>query len=143
MVEVDARLDKTGPGSIMDTRNIGKDGPYMCNLAVDDKCQRQGIATALVKECERQVQEWHNQDRQSMEQRLGGAQPPDAFFSSSPGTSHPLIISNSLCLKVRESNQAAVQLYTKLGYRSLRKETEEKSGETVVLMRKELSSVGR
>jgi ribosomal protein S18 acetylase RimI-like enzyme len=49
-------------------------------------------------------------------------------------------MSNSLSLKVRESNRAAIQLYTKLGYQPLLQETEKKTGEIVLVMRKQLSN---
>jgi ribosomal protein S18 acetylase RimI-like enzyme len=135
MVEVDARPS--------DTNNEERDtnGPYMCNLAVDDKCQRRGIASALVKECERQVQAWYEQNK---------TQPPfdisSATFMIAEGSNEILsnftaiaTMSNSLSLKVRESNRAAIQLYTKLGYQSLLQETEKKTGEIVLVMRKQFS----
>jgi ribosomal protein S18 acetylase RimI-like enzyme len=115
MVEVDAR-----PNSDRDT---AKDGPYMCNLAVDDQRQRMGIATALVRECEQQVRLWYEQDR-----RRGLCNESD----------EDLTVCNSLCLKVRESNRPAIELYAKLGYQTVSQEEEEKPGETILLMRKQL-----
>lgn len=110
VAEVDARLDG-GQGV------RGKNGPYMCNVAVDQKFQRNGIASALVQQCESQVHEWVRQSS-----------------SSSSST----VLSNSLYLKVRENNQAAVAMYDKLGYRSMRQEKEEKTDLTVLIMRKQL-----
>jgi ribosomal protein S18 acetylase RimI-like enzyme len=127
---------------------LGQDGPYICNLAVDEKYKRQGIATALVQECERQVQEWYNQDKAEEQAKL--LQEANKTYSdndiniinnknaTASSTTIPLIISNSLCLKVRESNKAAIQLYTKLGYQSIWQETEDKTEETLLLMRKQL-----
>ena len=56
--------------------------PYMCNLAVDKKWKRQGIAKALVKQCEEKAIEWgkgemylkvreRNQAATSMYQSIG------------------------------------------------------------------------
>jgi ribosomal protein S18 acetylase RimI-like enzyme len=111
VAEVDARLDG-GQGV------RGKNGPYMCNVAVDQKFQRKKIASALVQQCESQVHEWVRQSS-----------------SSSSST----VLSNSLYLKVRGNNQAAVAMYDKLGYRSMRQEKEEKTDLTVLIMRKQLS----
>jgi ribosomal protein S18 acetylase RimI-like enzyme len=104
MAEVDARMGLNGRG---------QNGPYMCNVAVEESCHRRGIASALVAECEAQVLEWY------LQPRVVG-------------------ISGSLYLKVRQSNIAAVQMYDKLGYHSIRQDTEERSGETVLVMSKEL-----
>jgi ribosomal protein S18 acetylase RimI-like enzyme len=109
MAEVDART--TGRSA------CGQDGPYMCNLAVDEARQRKGIASALVQYCELQVQQWHYE---TMEDDVE--------------------VANSLYLKVRETNQAAVSMYDKLGYRSYRQEKDNK-GTTVLVMRKELPKV--
>ncbi|KAL3903140.1 MAG: hypothetical protein SGILL_010557, partial [Bacillariaceae sp.] len=126
VVEVDARMD----GSDRSV-TVKDDGPYMCNLAVDDQSQRMGIASALVRECERQVAEWHNDDRQ---RRIRNGTDDD------PTT---IRVSKSLCLRVRESNVPAVQLYAKMGYQSMWQEPEKKTGETVLLMRKQLPAISK
>jgi ribosomal protein S18 acetylase RimI-like enzyme len=119
LAEVDVRPTKTRNYKAADKNSSGKketstsDGPYMCNLAVDDQCQRQGIASALIQQCERQVQDWYIQTEGN--------------------------ILCSLYLKVRASNQAAIQMYSKLDYMSFRQEDEKKSGETILVMRKELA----
>ena len=102
MVEVDARKE---------TKGRGQDGPYMCNLAVDEGHKRKGIASALVRDGEEKVQAWH---------------------SATDGN-----IPNSLYLKVRQSNEAAVLMYDQLGYRSYMQEADIK-GEVVLVMRKSL-----
>lgn len=165
MVEVDGRPNsnrtKTASASAtLETNTTARDddGPYMCNLAVDDQRQRLGIATALVAECERQVQEWHDATMQQQEQQQDPQ--PDDGQGSQPLILHVRVdddgmavgdvtissrkrVLNSLCLKVRASNEPAIQLYSKLGYRRASEEMEEKTGETVLLLRKELpSSVG-
>ena len=61
-----------------------KKRPYMCNLAIDESYQRQGVASALITQCETLAIE---------------------------------NIKNVMWLKVRASNNAAVKMYTKLGYR--------------------------
>lgn len=94
----------------------GTNGPYMCNIAVDGTYQRMGIASALVKQCEEQVREWVCNNSNSEN-----------------------ILSCSLYLKVRQSNNAAVSMYDKLGYRSIGQETEEKTKSVVLIMRKQLS----
>ncbi|KAL3902524.1 MAG: hypothetical protein SGARI_005795 [Bacillariaceae sp.] len=121
IVEVDARSDNSDRA-----KTVKDDGPYMCNLAIDDQCQRMGIASALVRECERQVSQWHQEDKQRRARNGKGDDPTT------------IQISHSLCLRVRASNTPAVQLYDKLGYRSMWQETEDKTGETVLLMRKQL-----
>jgi ribosomal protein S18 acetylase RimI-like enzyme len=126
MVEVDARTKRCST-----LRGTAKDGPYMCNLAVDDRYQRLGIATSLVVECERQVREWHEQDRQ---QRIQDGTVDDLTTMQ---------LSNSLYLKVRENNYPAVRLYSKLGYLSVWQETDEMTGEIILLMRKQLSEYDR
>jgi ribosomal protein S18 acetylase RimI-like enzyme len=99
----------------VDARNTpngrGQDGPYMCNLAVDFQHQRKGIASVLVHHVEQQVQAWNSYSE----------------------------VANSLHLKVRRSNQAAVIMYDKLGYRSYRQEKDDK-GEVVLVMRKSLDN---
>jgi ribosomal protein S18 acetylase RimI-like enzyme len=148
MVEVDARP------TINEERSVEVAGAYMCNLAVDEKCHRQGIASALVQECERQVLEWYEQYK---------SQPPPSsdvvdisaatFLIGQEGAlltnytavaaAATTLLSNSLSLKVRQSNKAAIQLYTKLGYQSLWQEEERKTGETVLVMRKQLSNISK
>jgi ribosomal protein S18 acetylase RimI-like enzyme len=105
LAEVDARL-----GGAAGSR--GQNGPYMCNLAVDEGCRRMGIASALVRQCEQQVQDWH--------------------------VSSDAKIANSLYLKVRLSNEVAIEMYgNKMGYKTFRLETDDKTGESVLVMRKE------
>ena len=82
-----------------------------CNLAVDEGHKRKGIASALVRDGEEKVQAWH---------------------SATDGN-----IPNSLYLKVRQSNKAAVLMYDQLGYRSYMQEADIK-GEVVLVMRKSL-----
>jgi ribosomal protein S18 acetylase RimI-like enzyme len=95
-----------------ETKGRGQNGqPYMCNLAVDEGHKRKGIASALVREGEEKVQAWH---------------------SATDGN-----IPNSLYLKVRQSNEAAVLMYDQLGYRSYMQEADTK-GEVVLVMRKSL-----
>lgn len=151
LVEVDARsADQVSKIDRSSSEMPGREGPYMCNLAVDQKFQQRGIATALVKECERQVEEWYRQDKQRWEQeqeqqqRLDDDGSKGTLKESDDSTiliaSSPLfgIISNSLCLKVRQSNVAAVRLYENMGYQSMWQEDEPKTGETLLLMRKQL-----
>jgi hypothetical protein len=107
--EVDART--TGRSA------RGQDGPYRCNLAVDEARQRKGIASALVQYCELQDQQWHCETLED-----------------------DVEVAKSLYLKVRETNQAAVSMYDKLGYRSYQQEKDNK-GTTVLVMRKELPKV--
>jgi ribosomal protein S18 acetylase RimI-like enzyme len=112
MAEVDGRMD------------VGRcqKGPYMCNVAVDPSFQRQGIASALVKECERQTHDWYREANAKWH--------PDANAAANAA--------NSLTLKVRESNPAAVAMYTKLGYHCIREEIEQPKGGTVLVLRKDL-----
>ena len=114
-----------------------------------------GIATSLVYECERQVKEWYADDvsrrREEDEGRING----DIIYNSkneminnivsnndnisTTKTKNPM--SNSVCLKVRESNVAAVQMYRKLGYVTVFEEIEDrKTNENILLMRKDLTS---
>jgi ribosomal protein S18 acetylase RimI-like enzyme len=88
-----------------------QDDPYMYNLAVDEGHKRKGIAKALIREVEEKVQAWH---------------------SATDGN-----IPNSIYLKVRQSNEAAVIMYDQLGYRSYMQEADRK-GEVVLVMRKSL-----
>jgi ribosomal protein S18 acetylase RimI-like enzyme len=94
------------------SKEMIKQSPYMCNVAVDEKYQRRGIASALIARCERQVEDWYVQ--------TGGQ------------------ISCSLYLRVRESNTAAVRMYSKLNYTSILQEKDKKTGEKLLVMRKEL-----
>ena len=111
LAEVDAR--KNGNGA------RGQEGPYMCNVAVDSTYKRKGIATALIRKCEEQVQIWSSVNINEM------------------------YLSRSLYLKVRNTNQAAVAMYDKLGYSSVMYETEQKSGELILLMRKTLPDISK
>ena len=111
MVELDARVPKTKDDKD-GIRTGSAVSPYMCNVAVDEKYQRRGIASALIARCERQVEEWYEQTRGK--------------------------ISCSLYLRVRESNVAAVSMYTKLNYTSITQEKDKKTGENLLVMRKEL-----
>ena len=88
------------------------DGPYLCNVSVDRKRLRQGIASRLVQECEQQVLEWN---------KMSGGNVP-----------------NSLYLKVRENNEAAIAMYDKFGYRTYMKEKDEKNDVDILVMRKKL-----
>ena len=113
MVELDARVPKTKDKKDKDDKSTGSAvSPYMCNVAVDEKHQRRGIASALIARCERQVEEWYEQTQGK--------------------------ISCSLYLRVRESNIAAVSMYTKLNYTSFTQEAGKKTGEKLLVMRKEL-----
>jgi len=101
IVELDARVTKNGRG---------QNGPYMCNLAVDEKYKRQGVATALVDVAEEQVTAWTREAD----------------------------IMNSLRLQVRRSNVAAIAMYERLGYQSYIQEKNEK-GEMILSMRRNLT----
>jgi len=142
MVEIDAR-DRGGR-----SQSYYQSGgsAYMCNLAVDRRRERNGIASALVHECEKKVQEWYsisNKDKRSSDDNdeLSGISSTDMSRNEEKknGIKIPTM-SNSICLKVRESNKEAVQLYMKLGYVTMLQEKEDKTNETVLLMRKKLSS---
>mmetsp|Transcript_6141 Transcript_6141/g.10915 ORF Transcript_6141/g.10915 Transcript_6141/m.10915 type:complete len:127 (-) Transcript_6141:264-644(-) len=43
----------------MSTNPLAPPRPYMCNLAIDTKWQRKGIATALIADCECRALDWH------------------------------------------------------------------------------------
>lgn len=106
-------------------------------------------------ECERQVKEWYADDesrrREEDEETINGG---DIIYNSkneminnivsndnisTTKTKNPM--SNSVCLKVRESNVAAVQMYRKLGYETVFEEIEDrKTNENILLMRKDLAS---
>ena len=70
------------------TKDLKRPTPYMCNLAIDKKWKRKGIATALIHECE----------------DIASKHPP------SEG------IENRLYLKVRTTNTAAIKMYEGQGY---------------------------
>ena len=131
LAEVDARINEKNAR--------GKNGPYMCNLAVDNSHKRKGIASALVKQCEFEVQQWHigstSYQQQQHQRELQDGSTQNKSNKSS-------IIPNSLSLKVRQSNDAAVSMYDKLGYRTFLQESEkDDKGETVFVMRKQLPSL--
>jgi ribosomal protein S18 acetylase RimI-like enzyme len=117
MVELDARTKSKNKGTTKNKdSNDGYDGPYMCNVAVDDGHLRKGIATALIRHCESQVQQWH---------------------VDSNGD-----IPCSVYLKVRSNNQAAIRMYSKLDYwcndGALPDEWDPKSGQAIYVMSKDL-----
>lgn len=131
MVELDARISRTSSQTEQNLQqsqptaipaNAECSGPYMCNLAVDPKCQRRGIATALIKKCEEMAHQWYCQTKKGTVDQSSR-------------------ISNSVLLKVTESNIAAVTMYDKLGYRSFAQEIHERTGDTVLVMRKQLNAV--
>ncbi|OEU07548.1 hypothetical protein FRACYDRAFT_271954 [Fragilariopsis cylindrus CCMP1102] len=109
----------------------------MCNLAVDIRHQRKGIATSLVYECERQVQEWYN--KYNNYNYIINNDDDDDENKNRNKENDTTSISNSVCLKVRESNMAAIQMYLKLGYLTVWQEKED-NGNTILVMRKQLSS---
>lgn len=82
--EVDARPLGAGSNKT-DPKRLNRS--YMYNLAVDKKWKRKGIATELIRECERFVSDMHE-----------------------------LCAENRLYLRVRSCNLAAIELYTSLGY---------------------------
>jgi ribosomal protein S18 acetylase RimI-like enzyme len=116
MVELDARKKGKNKGTTYSKSNDSNDGPYMCNVAVDDGHLRKGIATALIRQCEWQVQKWHVDSNGDIPCRL--------------------------YLKVRSNNQAAIRMYSKLNYwcndSELPDEWDPKSGQAVYVMRKDL-----
>ena len=129
LAEVDARVNEKNAR--------GQNGPYMCNLAVDGAHKRKGIATSLVKQCELEVQQWHAGSTSYNQQRQQAASSSNGMKGSTAK-----IIPNSLSLKVRQSNKAAIAMYDKLGYRTFLQESEQDDkGETVLVMRKQLPSL--
>jgi len=148
MIEIDAR--SRGERSSVFQQSGGS--PYMCNLAIDERHQRKGIATSLVYECERQVQEWHNKytnNNNDDDDDDDDNSYETIIINNSNNTEgikmnyckNNYKISNSVCLKVRESNKAAVQMYLKLGYLTVWQEKEvNNSAENILVMRKQLSS---
>ena len=135
MVEIDARERKRRSSSNLFQQSGGS--PYMCNLAVDIRHQRKGIATSLVYECERQVQEWYN--KYNNYNYIINNDDDDDENKNRNKENDTTSISNSVCLKVRESNMAAIQMYLKLGYLTVWQEKED-NGNTILVMRKQLSS---
>ena len=153
--------------------------PYMCNLVVDRHHQRQRIGTTLIHECERQVQDWYKDDADSLasssslldtttavttpttsiNSNTSDEQEADTdkkSISSSSVSTITTKMSNSICLKVRRSNIAAVQMYVKLGYLTVWEEQEKTKrmgigmnwnnnnnigDDTVLVMRKQLTSL--
>jgi ribosomal protein S18 acetylase RimI-like enzyme len=154
LVEVDARSQRE-PSSLPNS-SIKNDKneilPYMCNLAIDDKFQRRGIATALVQHCEEQVIQWYQQDlkvqqlRQQQQQRdsvddggaLGVTATTTNFRSQNDTNSLSFMIENSISLKVRTTNEAAIQLYERMGYQRIRQETDPNTNDKLLLMKKQL-----
>lgn len=151
LVEIDARGTTTERTSKVYKQSGGS--PYMCNLAVDEKQKRKGIATSLVYECERQVMEWHAEDERRRKKKDEETSDEDTVYNSKNEMINDIfgsgkigksktknIMRNSVCLKVRESNNAAVQMYSKLGYVTVFEEPEDRRpNEIILLMRKELS----
>ena len=150
LVEIDAR----GTTNERTKRVYEESGgsPYMCNLAVDEKQKRKGIATSLVYECERQVMEWYAEDEARRRKQTEETTNEDMVYNSKNEMINDIfgsgkmgnnkaknLMRNSVCLKVRESNNAAVQMYSKLGYVTVFEEPEDgKPNENILLMRKEL-----
>jgi len=65
----------------------------------------------------------------------------DIFSIGNDPKKNPNKLTNSICLKVRESNKAAVQMYTKLGYFTIFDQIEDKkTGENILLMQKNFPS---
>jgi ribosomal protein S18 acetylase RimI-like enzyme len=158
VVEIDARGTMGERTSKVYEKSGGS--PYMCNLAVDERHLRKGIATSLVYECERQVREWYSEEESKKQKKDEGSninndliynsknEMINDIFSSNSNDRRKAknIMSNGICLKVRESNQAAVRMYQKLGYTTIFEEIEgpsinSKTAENILLMRKELSSL--
>uniref|UniRef100_A0A7S4AL51 N-acetyltransferase domain-containing protein n=1 Tax=Pseudo-nitzschia australis TaxID=44445 RepID=A0A7S4AL51_9STRA len=166
MVEIDARGTADERTSKVYEQSGGS--AYMCNLAVDEKQRRKGIATSLVDECERQIQDWYNEDQRKGRQNEKSMNTntnainlkQDIIFDPKNEISSSGIVgnsnetnqkknqnkmSNSVCLKVRESDIAAVQMYRKLGYLTVSKEIPENPNKNkmkgnILLMRKQLST---
>jgi ribosomal protein S18 acetylase RimI-like enzyme len=163
-VEIDARERGVGVGqrssSSSSSNNLFQQSggsPYMCNLAVDVHHQRKGIATSLVYECERQVQEWYNKyninknDNSISNNIINNDDGNNNNNNNNNNNKNKnknknnyndtTSISNSVCLKVRESNMAAIQMYLKLGYLTVWQEKEGNGkDDNILVMRKQLSS---
>jgi ribosomal protein S18 acetylase RimI-like enzyme len=109
----------------------------MCNLAVDRKYKRRGIAKSLVEQCEDQVLIWYQQDlnkNMQLQQRDdddNGNSKTDKYDSSYT------TIENSLSLKVRKTNHAAISLYERMGYDQIEEQTDPKAKDELVLMKKQ------
>lgn len=90
------------------TKDLKKPTPYMCNLAIDKKWKRRGIATALIRNCE--------------------------YIVSKQPMSEPN--QNKLYLKVRSTNIAAIKMYEGQGYsiESSTLEPNPQGNETLVLL---------
>lgn len=92
--------------------------PYMYNLAVDQRWQRKGIATALVAACEDFVGSMkpNNSDAAIMSYKQMG------YSDASLASACDQLISNQedeerwIYLRVRESNDAAILFYERIGY---------------------------
>ena len=157
VVEIDARGTTGERTSKVYEKSGGS--PYMCNLAIDERHLRKGIATSLVYECERQVREWYSEEESKKQKKDEENNNNDLIYNSKNEMINDIftsnsndrrkaknVMSNSICLKVRESNQAAVLMYQKLGYATIFEEIEgpsinSKTAENILLMRKELSSL--
>jgi ribosomal protein S18 acetylase RimI-like enzyme len=157
VVEIDARGTTGERTSKVYEKSGGS--PYMCNLAVDERHLRKGIATSLVYECERQVKEWYSEEESKKKKKDDETINNDIIYNSKNEMINNIfssnsnerrkaknIMTNSICLKVRESNKAAVRMYQKLGYATIFEEIEgpsinTKTAENILLMRKELSSL--
>jgi len=152
LVEIDAR-GATGERTSKVYEKSGGSS-YMCNLAVDERRQRIGIATSLVSECERQVKEWYLEYESRVKKEDKENTMADVIYNNEISDDSLKIdndknktvqiknkMSNGVCLKVRESNKAAVQMYLKLGYVTIFEEIEDtKNDENILLMRKVLDA---
>jgi ribosomal protein S18 acetylase RimI-like enzyme len=118
MVELDARKNGKNKDSknLFNNHNGITNAPYMCNVAVDDRHLRKGIATALIRHCESQVRQWHVESSGEIPCRV--------------------------YLKVRSNNQAAIRMYSKLDYYThttdTLRERDPKTGLSIYVMVKEL-----
>jgi ribosomal protein S18 acetylase RimI-like enzyme len=118
MIELDARKNgrnKDSKYNSSKSTDIDSNGAYMCNVAVDDGHLRKGIATALIRQCESQVQQWHTESKGSMPCRL--------------------------YLRVRSNNEAAIRMYSKLDYTIsdvVPQVWDPKSGQSIYVMGKAL-----
>ena len=162
MVEVDARPQRE-PSSLPNiiwNDETNQILPYMCNLAIDKQYKRRGIAKALVNHCEEQVLQWYDQQQPPPPQQQQQQQQPQAEnenesdnssttkFTTMPTASLSMTtpttttttttsIENSLSLKVRMTNDAAISLYENLGYDRIQQQTDPKTNEVLLLMKKQ------